>query len=399
MSRMANMAWRMAVICSITVALPHVALAQAQSEATVSDVVTFLLTNQAVATGDFEKDRAAAVAARDSLAEALSVALATTPMASSSGGFAYRFNSELGTVERVSETFGPAFVERALVPPAGRFSVAVSFRDMRFNELDGLPLGEGSGILTVANRFRDEPAPFDQETLALNLRASTVTVTASGGVGGRVEIGAAVPFVRLHLDGARTNVYRGQTFIQASGDATAAGLGDIALRVKFQPIAIAAGGVSVGADLRLPTGREEDFLGAGEYTLRLLLIGSAESGPLALHANGSITRGGAAEGFGGATAISVAVNSRVTVSGEMLIDRLNALHQIGTALSSHPTIAGVETTRLTSEAGAGTRVLAVAGVRWNFSGPWLLGGQVLWPITERGLSARPSPILAIERAW
>jgi hypothetical protein len=399
MSRTANLAWRRAVICGIALTLPRVALAQAQSEATVSDVVTFLLTNQAVATGDFEKDRAAAVAARDSLAEALSVALATTPMASSSGGFAYRFNSELGTVERVSETFGPAFVERALVPPAGRFSVAVSFRDMRFNELDGLPLGEGSGILTVANRFRDEPAPFDQETLALNLRASTVTVTASGGVGGRVEIGAAVPFVRLHLDGARTNVYRGQTFIQASGDATAAGLGDIALRVKFQPIAIAAGGVSVGADLRLPTGREEDFLGAGEYTLRLLLIGSAESGPLALHANGSLTRGGAAEGFGGATAISVAVNSRVTVSGEMLIDRLNALHQIGTALSSHPTIAGVETTRLTSEAGAGTRVLAVAGVRWNFSGPWLLGGQVLWPVTERGLSARPSPILAIERAW
>jgi hypothetical protein len=396
---MANLAWRSAVMCGIALALPRVALAQAQSEATVSDVVTFLLTNQAVATGDFEKDRAAAVAARDSLAEALSVALATTPMASSSGGFAYRFNSELGTVERVSETFGPAFVERALVPPAGRFSVAVSFRDMRFNELDGLPLGEGSGILTVANRFRDEPAPFDQETLALNLRASTVTVTASGGVGGRVEIGAAVPFVRLRLDGARTNVYRGQPFIQASGDATAAGLGDVALRVKFQPIAIAAGGVSVGADLRLPTGREEDFLGSGEYTLRLLLIGSAESGPFALHANGSFTRGGAAEGFGGATAISVAVNSRVTVSGEMLIDRLNALHQIGTALSSHPTIAGVETTRLTSEAGAGTRVLAVAGVRWNFSGPWLLGGQVLWPVTERGLSARPSPILAIERAW
>ena len=55
--------------------------AQAQ---TVSDVVGFLMTNQAVPTSSFERDRAAAESARDTIIQALQVNLASTPLASSS---------------------------------------------------------------------------------------------------------------------------------------------------------------------------------------------------------------------------------------------------------------------------------------------------------------------------
>src|SRR5687768_1295655 len=75
-------------------------------EPTVRDVLSFLVTNQQVQTGDFVKDQAAAAATRDTIARALLVELATLPIGTSSGGFTYELNPALGTMERVSQTFG-----------------------------------------------------------------------------------------------------------------------------------------------------------------------------------------------------------------------------------------------------------------------------------------------------
>ena len=88
------------------------------SQATVQDIVTFLVTNQGVATSDFDKDRAAADATRQTLSNALLASIATVPVSSSSSGFSYRLNPSIGTVERASQTFGPFYVERALTTGA-----------------------------------------------------------------------------------------------------------------------------------------------------------------------------------------------------------------------------------------------------------------------------------------
>ena len=92
------------------------------AQQTVSDVVGFLVTNQAVVTADFEKDLAAAEAARDTISRALLVDLASVPLATASSGFLYRLNPQLGTVERATESFGGFFVERALTAGRGRAS-------------------------------------------------------------------------------------------------------------------------------------------------------------------------------------------------------------------------------------------------------------------------------------
>src|ERR1700736_4304485 len=87
---------------------------RAQAQQSVSEVLTFLVTNQTVATGNFERDRAAAQATSDTISRALLANLATLPVTASSGAFVYRLNPELGTVERATPSFGPFFVERAL---------------------------------------------------------------------------------------------------------------------------------------------------------------------------------------------------------------------------------------------------------------------------------------------
>ena len=74
-----------------------VAAAPAHAQ-TVSDVLTFLVTNQSVATGSIDRDREAALATSDTISRALRANLATLPVTASSGAFVYRLNPALGTV-------------------------------------------------------------------------------------------------------------------------------------------------------------------------------------------------------------------------------------------------------------------------------------------------------------
>ena len=370
----------------------------ASAQGTVNDVVGFLVTNQAVPTGDFQKDRAAAEAARDAIAKSLLVDLTSMPLATASSGFLYRLNPQLGTVERATESFGGFFVERALTPGNGHASFGVSTSTTSFDQLDGRSLHDGA-LVTVANQFRDETAPFDTESLVLHLRSSMMTMFGSVGIGNRVEIGAAVPFVQLTLDGQRVNVYRGSTLIQAAGTASASGLADIALRGKVNLAASRAGGVAVAGEVRLPTGDADNLLGTGKTSLRLMGIGSLEHGPVAIHGNGSVLTGGISSEYDFGGALSVAVHPRVTVSGETLVRHITQLHGLDLVAAPHPTLIGVETFRISPTAGAETLADLIAGVKWNLGRTAVIGGHLNWSLTQGGLTAPLTPTLAFEYAF
>jgi hypothetical protein len=368
------------------------------AQETVADIITFLVTNQAVETADFERDRAAGEAARDTIARALLVNLTSVPLATSSSGFLYRLNPQLGTVERATESFGAFFVERALTPGRGRASFGVSAMTSAFDELDGRDLRDGT-LVTVANQFRDETAPFDTESLTLRVRSSTMTFFGSVGVTDRLEIGGAIPLVSLELEGQRINVYRGTTFLQASGKATASGMADVALRAKYLLVGGTRGGLSAAAEWRLPTGDEENLLGAGSSSYRFMAIASFEEGPLGLHGNAAIVRGGVSDEVDFSGAASIAVSPRVTLTGELLGRHVTELSDIRLAAEPHPTYAGVDTMRLVAGTSGITLVNALVGVKWNVTGALVVGGHVAWPFTSRGLTAPITPTLAIEYAF
>jgi len=163
-------------------ALTMLALASAHASAqTVSDVLTFLVTNQSVSTGSVERDREAAQATSITISHALAASLATLPLTSSSGAFAYRFNPELGTVERATQSFGPFYTERATTAGRGQASFGLTFQQLHFTSLDGRNLRDGS-LVTTANQFSDEAAPFDVDRLTLNVDASVATLYGNIGV-------------------------------------------------------------------------------------------------------------------------------------------------------------------------------------------------------------------------
>src|SRR3954466_11430532 len=148
--------------------LSAAAPAPAQS---VGDVLTFLVTNQSVSTGSVERDRAAALATSVTISRALAANLATLPVTSSSGAFVYRFNPELGTVERATQSFGPFFTERASTIGRYQASFGLTMQQLHFTSLDGRNLRDGS-LVTTANQFTDEATPFDIDRLTLDINAS-----------------------------------------------------------------------------------------------------------------------------------------------------------------------------------------------------------------------------------
>ena len=378
----------------IVAASPTNALAQ-QS---MRDVLSFLLTTQAVRTGDIEKDAEATAATRDTISGALLSELAALPISSSSAGFTYLFNSELGTLERASSSFGPFFTERALTAGRNQMSFGATFRYSLFDRLDGNELRTGEFVTTEA-KFRDEPLPYDVDTLSLRIDTRTVTGFLNYGITDRIDIGAAVPIVSMHLSGDRVNTYRGVSVRQAAATATTTGVADMAITGRAHLLGSRASGLAAGAELRLPTGREEDLLGTGEPDIRVLAIGSFEAERASMHLNGGYSWGGISREATYNAALTVAASERFTLVGEFLGRWIEDLGQIGRVTAPHPSAVGVDTTRLLPSATGTMRGMAVAGFKWNVSGRWLVNANVLVPMTDRGLRAKVVPAVALDYSF
>jgi hypothetical protein len=372
--------------------------APAFAQQSMSDVLTFLLTNRSIPTGDFVRDEQAAASTRDVMARFVTLELATLPIASSAAGFTYRLDPALGTVVRSSDSFGPFFVERSLTSGRGQASLGIGYRSTGFTNIDGRSLRDGT-LVSTASTLRGETAPFDVETVALRLRTDTMTLTGNVGVTDRLDIGAAIPVVRVSLQGERVDTYRGRPLVQATGSAAASGLGDIVLRTKYNLVRDGGSGMAIAAEARLPTGHEEDLLGAGHASLTPRAIGSYEAGRVGVHGEVGYSFRDVAQGVGYAAALTVIPSPRLTLVGEVSGARLTGVGRLGQITQAHPTLVGVDTIRLTSVDAAITRVYAVAGFKWNVADTWLLTANVRRPLTDSGLNASWVPTITFDYAF
>src|SRR5262245_2731256 len=139
---------------------PHAVSAQQ----TVSGVLSFLLTNRSIPTGDFVQDANAAAATRDTISTFLLLELSELPVTSSASAFTYRLDRNLGTVVRSSDSFGPFLVERSLTSGLLRGSIAVTYQTASFDTIDGRSLRDGT-LIAIASRLRGDAQPFDVESL------------------------------------------------------------------------------------------------------------------------------------------------------------------------------------------------------------------------------------------
>ena len=370
------------------------AAAAAQGQDVVGTLSTLLL-SQTTPNPVLPKDQAAATTTLDTVTQLVQVEMSNQPLSSSAGGFVYRLNEGLGTIERISPSFGPFFTERALLSGRGAASLGVTYRSASFTRLQGADLTDGSFPMN-ASRPVGSTLPNDVDSLALELSTHTLTMFGTVGVTDRLDVGVAVPVVTVDVEGRRVNTFRGVSSLQAIGAAHATGLGDVALRARYAVAGDAQRGLAAGLDLRLPTGREEDLLGAGEASARMFGIGSFEHGPIATHLNAGYSVGGVSREIGYNAAVTYAALPRVTVVGELLGRRLSNLRRMRDVYAPHATVAGVETMRWLPEGDGVNQVLASSGMKLNVGGSYLLTANVLFRLTDLGLAARVVPSITLD---
>jgi len=236
------------------------------------------------------------------ITDAISLSVSNIPFTAAASGFAFSFEEGVPVATAVSP--GPIFAERAETMGKGRFLIGANISGIGFDNVRGVPLDRLHLNFThqnVGNPEMGDP-PFERDVLhvmtSLELNLIVSNVFASFGVSDRIDVGVAVPIVRASLSGSSTAEMvphvsptphtfdqGGSTRASSSTSASATGIGDIAARLKvnlYQTPSLAA---ALLGDVRLPTGREEDFLGSGATAVRVMGIVSGRRGNFSPHAN------------------------------------------------------------------------------------------------------------------
>jgi hypothetical protein len=238
---------------------------------------------------------------------ALTSQLAAIPLPSPGSGFTYTFDSSTGTFVRSTKSFGPILAERGETIGKGRLAVNFAYQSFTFDHLDGVPL------IAVPAVFRHDNPQLgggrSDVVSTMNTIESTVNQFSGAvtfGVTDRFDLSIAVPVVNTRLSllsnakiqrvgtGSDLGVhfFRDPNAIgnygssqQYFSEESASGIGDLVVRAKTTLMKEGPRAFAAGVDVRLPTGDEQNLLGAGATGVRPFAAFSSAWGVFAPHAN------------------------------------------------------------------------------------------------------------------
>jgi hypothetical protein len=443
--------------------------ANAQSEPRLSDLVSRLILEGITLPGGadpgsphaghftllnptFGQSQPASIASQDAIRavgafnERYRSQLANFPLASSSGGFTWTTGKAAGVGVRRSNSFGPLFTERAQTIGARHFNLGFNFQYTSFDAFGGEGLDDGSIRFYLPHTdccSAAAPPPSllnpgfegDLVEAALDLKISSQTYAffATFGVTDKLDLGVAIPFSRVSLDAtvnatilrlSTSTASTVHTFEQGQDVTTksfgesgsAAGVGDITLRSKYNFLTNSTADLAVGIDLRLPTGDEQDLLGTGTTQAEIYLVASAPGDRWSPHMNVGFTIsgsgntdpevGGAYEPLGMSHefnymgALEYIASPQLTLFGEVIgrtlfdagrvePDTLSFLfvRQGATAIERSDTnpVTGEPYSQLALRPGSLNLVLASGGLKFNVAPNLLISANALFPLTSGGL--------------
>jgi hypothetical protein len=196
--------------------------------------------------------------------------------------------------------------------------------------------------------------------------------------------------------------------------ASATGLGDISIRVKYAFGSGANQPVAATLDLRLPTGDDENLLGTGKVGAKLQLLAAHPVGKfMNVYGAGGYTFNDLSDqiNYGAAVDFVLLPRKQLTVSvdlvGETLRDSLTGLETVPAYPPGDAFLAGFESRglRRTSydryffETGSVSIGRAGVGAKLHLGGNVLLTGSVLFPLNDNGFRAGVTPFIGIEKTF
>jgi hypothetical protein len=250
----------------------------------------------------------------DFLTNSIGVSVANIPLSAASGGAIWGRSAE-GLPVRTATSSGPIFAERGQTLGRGRLLFSTTFNRLDYRAIRGVPLSDL--VFTFTHQDTEgnglgDPS-FESDVIEmradLNVNMTAVTPVITYGLTDRIDLSVALPLLHSSLSGvaeAQIIPFSNPTphhfgtganpLLRAtsSSSGAASGIGDVAIRVKAALASSSSGAFALLGDVRLATGKEEDFLGSGATSYSVIGIGSLRRGAFSPHINGGyIHRGGA----------------------------------------------------------------------------------------------------------
>jgi hypothetical protein len=358
--------------------------------------------------------------------------LVSVPLPSPGGGFTFEFDPSLGVFQRTTQSFGPILADRAETIGARRVSVGYAFQRFTFDSVEGISLSRVPAVFTHDSaqlRGGREDVVTTLNSIGADVNQSTLFVTM--GVSDRVDVSLAVPIVAtdLRIVSAARIQRLGTTnelthfFRQADGGVgtdrlftaigSAAGLGDLMVRMKATALTGEKNGLAFGVDVRLPTGDEMNLLGSGTTGVQPFAIWSGTFKALSPHVNAgyrwngsSVLAGNPATGESGDfpdqvnynAGADVAVTAKLTVAfdvlGRYIIDAERLRSETFHALDGRSTFPNIVFARDSYNAVSGS-----IGLKGNLFGRLLMDVNLLFALDNNGLRDKVTPLVGLEYSF
>jgi hypothetical protein len=247
------------------------------------------------------------------ITESVARGAANIPISATSSGATYAIVG--GLPVRTSTSAGPIFTERSQTLGRGRFFLGTNVSGVQYATLNGVPTDDLQFAFShenVGDSLRGEP-DWENDIIDMQMQLDVdllvASVFATYGLTDFMDIGVAIPFVRVGVQGtstAQVNAFGPGTphyfagdatnpVIRATSvvDATASGLGDVVGRVKVNLGQSRRLGASLLGEVRFATGDAEELLGAGSTNARAMAVLGAQFGAVAVRTNaGYVVRTG-----------------------------------------------------------------------------------------------------------
>ncbi len=341
------------------------------------------------------------------LNEAIGSQVSDLPLATPASGVIYTIDPKLNIPVPSNATLGPILTQRAETIGRHKFYIAFTYQYFQFEDIDGmglknlpifLPLQGGNVVTATNNR--------------LDLKASQFTAYFTYGLTSSIDVSVAVPIIDMHERMTTSGIEYslvppiGSTSFtnKASPDGSATGIGDVNLAAKWRAWKLKHGGLAVGAELRLPSGESENFLGAGTIGARPFAVftyGSRISPHfnIAYEVNGDtnlVTNSSGSNGHlpnrliysGGA---DWAITRWVTLAADVLEQRVFDAQRINTVSYTIPN-PNLTYPSINAFTGSYNRTDGSVGIKFKPFKTFIVTANILMKLDQPGLRARNVPL-------
>jgi hypothetical protein len=373
--------------------------------------------------------------------------ISSVPLSSTSAGVIFDFST--GQPVRVTESLGPIFAETAKPLGRGKFLVEASFTYLDLDRFRGLATNQmeftfthedvtdAAGGSTPLLGWNPNESDIINLVMDLHTRVGIYALFATYGVTNKMDISIAVPFINARIFGTAHATIQSYTFAEVGQanhifggtpqnpilttdepyDRTATGIGDIAVRLKYNLLSSADFDFATLLDVRLPTGKTENFLGSGKPTYRIWTVFSSRMGEVTPHLNLGYTakpakyQSDAVEFRAGVdTKLSSEVTLAVDVLGQIDVNPNEAIHLFpgSTEIVDHievvrntspvvlvDSVASYRNIRLSNipDQNNDNTYSASLGIRYAPSEAFIVFANVLIPMNTGGLRAEIAPTI------